>query len=196
MSQEMIVGLDVLLSLALGIGLSAACGFRVFVPFLVMSVAALTGHLELGEGWEWIGSYPAVFAFATATVLEIAAYYVPWLDNTLDAVATPAAVVAGAVATAAVMTEMSPFLTWTLAAIAGGGAAGLVQTGTVLLRTLSTSTTLGLGNFTVATGELGGSLVTAILAIMLPWVTLALVLLLVVWVMRKLRRNRNRAMAV
>src|SRR5215204_4144976 len=119
---------EILLSIAIAIGLSAACGFRVFVPCLVMSVAAQAGYLQLASGWEWIGSTPALIAFALAAILEIAAYYVPWLDNLLDTIATPAAVVAGVVATAAVVSGMSPFLTWTLAAIAGGGAAGLIQT--------------------------------------------------------------------
>lgn len=188
MEQQTLFALNVLLSLALGIGLSAAAGFRVFVPFLVMSTAALTGNLDLGESWSWIGTYPALFVFATASVLEIAAYYVPWLDNLLDSVATPAAVVAGVVITAAVVTDLSPLLTWTLAIIAGGGTAGLIQTGTVLARGLSTATTAGLGNFTVASGELAGSVITSILAVILPWLTLTLVLALLIWVIRHVRR--------
>lgn len=191
MEQEMRVALDILLSLSLGIGLSAAAGFRIFVPFLVMSVAALTGNLQLGDGWSWIGSYPALLVFATASILEIAAYYVPWLDNTLDSVATPAAVVAGVVVSASVITDLSPLLTWTLAIIAGGGTAGLIQTGTVLARSLSSVTTLGVGNFTVATGEWAGSIITAILAIFLPVLTLILVLFVLVWVIRRMRRTRN-----
>lgn len=191
MEQEMRVALDILLSLSLGIGLSAAAGFRIFVPFLVMSVAALTGNLQLGDGWSWIGSYPALLVFATASILEIAAYYVPWLDNALDSVATPAAVVAGVIVSASVITDLSPLLTWTLAIIAGGGTAGLIQTGTVLARSLSSVTTLGVGNFTVATGEWAGSIITAILAIFLPVLTLILVLFVLVWVIRRMRRPRN-----
>ena len=182
---------EVLLSLALGIGLAAACGFRVFVPFLVMSVAAQAGYLELSPGWEWIGSYPALIALAIATALEIVAYYIPWLDNLLDSVATPAAVVAGVVATAAVVSGMSPWLTWTLAAIAGGGAAGLIQSGTVLLRSMSSATTFGLGNFTVASAELAGSFAMSILALFLPWLTLFVVIFLLVWVVRRVRRGRR-----
>lgn len=189
MEQEAILALDILLSLALGIGLSAAAGFRIFVPFLVMSAAALTGNLALGESWSWIGTYPAILVFATASILEIAAYYVPWLDNALDTVATPAAVVAGVVVSAAVITDLSPLLTWTLAIIAGGGTAGLIQTGTVLARGLSSATTLGAGNFTVATGELAGSVFTSILAVILPWTTLVLVLFVLVWVIRRMRRT-------
>lgn len=183
--------LEILLSLAIGIGLSAACGFRVFVPFLVMSIAAQAGYLELASGWEWIGSLPALITFAIAAVLEVVAYYVPWLDNLLDTIATPAAVVAGVVATAAVVSGMSPFLTWTLAAIAGGGAAGLIQSGTVLLRGMSSATTMGVGNFAVSTSELAGSFVLSVLAFILPIFTLVLVLFLIVWIWRLISRRRR-----
>src|SRR5436853_235068 len=87
--------METILSLLIGIGLSAACGFRVFVPLLVVSVASHTGHLHLSSGFEWMGSDAALIAFAVATVLEVAAYYSPWLDNLLDTIASPAAVIAG-----------------------------------------------------------------------------------------------------
>src|SRR5882724_7873827 len=138
--------METLLSICVGIGLSAACGFRVFVPLLVMSIAALSGHLTLADGFEWIGSYPALIAFSVATCLEIAGYYIPWVDHLLDTIATPAAIVAGTLITASMVTDMSPFLRWTLAAIAGGGAAGVVQGTTVLTRGASTLTTAGLAN--------------------------------------------------
>lgn len=180
---------EIVLSVAIGIGLSAATGFRVFVPFLFMSVAAHSGYLDLADGWDWIGTMPALIAFAVAAVLEVVAYYVPWLDNLLDTVATPAAVIAGAIATAAVVSGMSPFLTWTLAAIAGGGAAGIIQSGTVLLRGMSSGTTLGAGNFVVSTSELVGSIFFSILAFFLPFLTLVLVVALLVWIWRRVRRR-------
>lgn len=177
--------MEIALSLALGIGLSAACGFRIFVPFTIMSVAALSGNLTLSEGWQWIGSYPALIIFATATVLEIAAYYVPWLDNLLDSIATPAAIVAGAVAAAAVITGMSPMLTWVLAIIAGGGAAAAVQGATVVVRGASTLTTMGVANPVVATGELAGSVATSLMALVIPVVTLLGLAVVVFAVLRK-----------
>src|SRR5947207_9549521 len=97
--------LETLLSVCLGIGLAAACGFRIFVPLLVTSLAAQTGHLTLAGGFQWIGTRPALVAFAVATVLEILAYYVPWIDNLLDVIAGPAAVTAGIVVTASVVTH-------------------------------------------------------------------------------------------
>jgi hypothetical protein len=191
MELEISTVLNILLSLALGIGLSAAAGFRVFVPFLIMSTAALTGHLGLSESWSWVGTYPALLVFAIASVVEIAAYYIPWLDNALDIITTPAAVAAGIVLTSAAITDMSPLLTWTLAIIAGGGTAALVQTGTVLVRGLSSITTLGLGNFTVATGELVGSIITSILAVVMPLLALILVLMLLIWIIRRIRIARH-----
>jgi hypothetical protein len=176
--------LSIFLSIALGVSLSAAAGFRVFVPFLIMSVAALSGHLSLGDSWSWIGTYPALLVFAIASVVEIVAYYVPLLDNVLDTITTPAAVIAGVLLTAASITELSPLLTWTLAIIAGGGTAALVQTGTVIVRGTSTTTTLGLGNFIVSTGELVGSVVASVLAIVLPLLAFILVILLLFWIVR------------
>src|SRR5436853_4429776 len=137
--------METLLSICVGIGLSAACGFRVFVPLLVMSIASLSGHLTLSSGFTWIGSYPALISFGVATCLEIAGYYVPWVDNLLDTVATPAAVIAGIIVTASVVTGLSPFLKWTLALIGGGGVAGIVQGTSIISRGASSVGTWGLG---------------------------------------------------
>jgi hypothetical protein len=156
------------MSLCVGVGLAAACGFRIFVPLLVVSIAAQTGHLTLTPSFAWVGSQTALIAFAAATIVEVVAYYVPWVDHLLDTMATPAAVVAGTVVSASIITGMDPFLKWTLAVIAGGGAAGVVQAGTVVTRAASTATTGGFGNPLVATGEWLLSLVTSMLAIIVP----------------------------
>jgi hypothetical protein len=179
--------MEIALSILIGVGLSAACGFRVFVPFLVVSIASLGGHLTLAPGFDWIGTDYALIAFAVATVLEILAYYVPWLDNLLDTIATPVAVVAGTIITASVVHDLSPFLRWTLAVIAGGGAAALVQTATVAVRGASSATTAGVANPVVSTGELAGSVVTSVLAIVVPLLAVALVALGCVVVVRRLR---------
>ena len=171
-----------------GIGLSAACGFRIFVPLLVMNLASLNGYLQLAPGFEWVGGTPATIIFATATVVEIFAYYIPWLDNILDAVTTPAAMVAGVVATASVLTDVSPLLKWTLAIIAGGGAATIVQGATSTLRLKSSALTGGAGNPVVATGEWIGAILTALLAILVPVICLILLVLLVIYVIRKAGR--------
>jgi len=173
--------MDTLTSILLGVGLSAACGFRVFVPMLFMSIAALSGHLTFAPGFAWIGTYPALITLTVATLLEIGGYYIPWLDHFLDTLATPAAIVAGTLVTAAMVTKMDPMLKWSLAVIVGGGIAGLVQGSTVLARATSTATTGGFGNPALATIELGGSTVIAGMALLLPWLTALLLLLSIIF---------------
>lgn len=179
---------DHILSVGLGLGLAAACGFRVFVPLLVLSGASYSGHLELGAGFEWIGSLPALVAFATATAVEIIAYYIPWVDNLLDSVSGPAAVVAGTVVTASSLTDVDPLLKWSLAIIGGGGLAGLVKGSTTLARGASTLSTGGLANPLVSTVEVGTSLLLSSLAVLLPLIALAAVVTLSLLILRKLLR--------
>lgn len=189
--------METALSAALGLGLAAACGFRIFVPLLVLSLAARAGALELTGGFAWLAATPALVAFAVATVLEIGAYFIPWVDNALDAAATPAAVVAGVVVTASVVTGMEPWLRWSLAVIAGGGVAGAVQLGTVGMRQASVLGTGGLANPLVSALEATGSALLAVLALLLPAVALVLVLLLFagLWLYFRRRRGRRRAAA-
>ncbi len=176
---------EVIIAIAVGIGLAASCGFRIFVPLLVMNLAARAGQLDLASGFEWMGGSIALVAFATATILEILAYYIPWFDNLLDTVATPAAVLAGVLVSASVVGDVSPFLKWGLAVIAGGGTAAAVQGGTVLLRATSSVSTGGSGNPFVATGELLASILTSVLAIIAPIVCLVLVLFALGLILRR-----------
>lgn len=177
------------LSIAVGLGLAAACGFRVFAPLLVACVAARAGFLELGSGFAWIESTPALVTFAVATVAEIVAYYVPWLDNLLDVVATPAAIVAGGLLAASVVSGFDPWLKWTLAAIAGGGLAGAVQLTTTGVRGASTLMTGGLGNIAVSSIELLGAVGLSVLSIV--WPLLALVVIAIALLLIARRRSRT-----
>jgi len=187
---------ETVMSILVGVGLAAACGFRVFVPLLALSIASSTGHIPLSNDFAWVATTPALVAFAIATVLEVGAYYVPWLDHALDTIATPAAVFAGVIATAAVVPDLEPVLRWSLAVVAGGGAAGVVQGATVLTRLKSGATTAGIGNPVVASAELVGATVTSILAIVVPLLALVAVLsmlAIVFAVTRRLLFGRPRA---
>jgi Domain of unknown function (DUF4126) len=180
--------MDSLLGIAVGLALSTAAGLRIFVPLLLTSLAARAGWLTLTPGMAWIGADTALIAFATATVLEIGAYYVPWLDNLMDSLATPAAISAGIVTTAAATPDLPPLVRWTLALVAGGGAAGLVHAGTALLRLKSSAFTAGAGNSVVATGELVGSVVLSLLALLAPLLAGAAAVILLVILARRVVR--------
>ncbi len=188
--------MDIVTNLALGICLAAACGFRVFVPLLVLSVAAVMGHFTPTEDLAWIASWPALTLFATATMVEIVAYYIPWADNLLDTIATPAALIAGALAAFSVLGALPPSLQWIVAVVAGAGSAGAVQAATVVARGTSTATTGGAGNFVVATIENVLSIGTVLLAFVIPLLTvIAMVASAVIlwrWVSRK-RTQRSLA---
>lgn len=187
--------METLLSIALGLGLAAAAGLRVFVPVFGAGLAAHFGSLPLSSGFAWVGSTPALIAFGTATALEVLAYYVPWLDHVLDLVATPAAVVAGVVASAAVITDLPPLLTWTVALIGGGGAAGLMQLLSVGTRLKSTVATGGLGNPVVATAELAGAVTITAVTILLPFVAVGVCVALGMLFLRARRRRPARRSA-
>ena len=189
---------ETLVSLALGIALAAAVGLRIFVPLLVVSVAAVFGKIHLAEAFSWLGTTPAMAMLGVAAAVEIAAYYVPGLDNLLDTIAAPLALAAGTMMVAGPLWDMPPLLKWTAAVIAGGGAAGLTHGVTSLLRAKSTLTTGGMGNPVVATTELGGALGLSILALALPVLALALVVVLVlvmIWLLRRFIRGRRQGVS-
>jgi hypothetical protein len=185
--------LNTLLSLALGVSLAAATGFRVFLPLLVMGLAVKGGYMPVSSGFEWVATTPALLMFAVAAITEIIAYYVPVLDNLLDGIAAPAAVGAGIAVTASVLGDVPPMWKWTLAIIAGGGAAAATQGATTLVRGTSTVVTAGLGNSTVATFELISALILSVLAILLPWIALAAAVLFIILAWRMVLRARRAA---
>jgi len=179
---------DFALSIVLGIALAAATGFRVFLPMLIVSGTAYTGHLSLDNSFAWLGTPSALTMLGVAALAEILAYYIPVIDNLLDTLATPAALVAGTVVSAAVMTDVPPMVKWTAAVIAGGGIAGLTQGVTAMLRAHSTVLTGGLGNPVIATTELGAALIMSFLAMVAPAVAIALIILFLWLAIRLLHR--------
>ncbi|MCH2593963.1 MAG: DUF4126 domain-containing protein [Pedosphaera sp.] len=160
------------MSILIGIALSATCGFRVFVPLLAVNIGTRAKDadgqplIELAAGFNWLSSDIAMMIFLVAAIFEIGGYYIPWIDNLLDSVASPAAIIAGTLITASFITGMDPWLQWLLALIAGGGVAGAVQATTVVTRASSTVTTGGLGNPIVSSVETSGAFLGSALSIL------------------------------
>lgn len=175
-------------SIALGIGLAAAAGFRIFVPLLVAGLAARAGVVPLAEGFQWLASTPALVTLGTAAVVEALAYLVPGVDHALDVIASPAAVAAGVVASAAVMADIPPAVLWPVAIIAGGGIAGLTKGSSAVLRAKSGLMTGGLANPVVSVFETVGATGIAIFAVLVPLLCLMAVIALLAWTARKAGR--------
>ena len=180
-----------IIPLALGLGLSASAGFRVFVPLLVAAIAAKTGILPLQEQFQWMGSWPAIVCFGTATIAEIAAYYIPLVDNFLDAINAPLAIAGGTLLATSVLPMDADMLRWLIGLLVGGGSAGLVHAGTSVLRLASTKTTAGAGNAIVATGEHAASLGLSISTLFVPILMGIIVLALLAWLLGTWIRRRK-----
>lgn len=181
--------MDLALSIAAGLALAAAAGLRAFVPLLATGLAIHFGWVEPAAGFDWLGEPAALAALSVATILEVAAYYVPGVDNLLDVVAAPLALAAGVVVAASVMADLPGWLRWLAALVAGGGATAATYSLTSLTRAKSTAATAGLANPVLSTGELLGAGVLAAAALLAPFVALAAVMWLVVAAIRRRRRR-------
>ena len=191
--------MEAILSIMMGVALSATCGFRVFVPLLAVNIGTRAQDangqplIELAGGFDWLSSDIALMVFVVATLFEIGGYYIPWIDNLLDTIASPASIVAGTVITASFITGMDPWLQWLLGVIAGGGAAGAVQAGTVVTRAGSSVTTGGLGNPIVASVETSGAFLGSALSIVAVKFAIVVFVLLLgggVWIWWHRRRHK------
>jgi hypothetical protein len=177
-----------LLAVAIGIGLAAAAGLRVFLPLLLAGLASRWGQLPLADGFQWLSTTGALVALGTASIVEIAAYYIPAVDHVLDVLAAPVAVAAGIMVSASVMVDIPPEIRWPVAIAGGGGIAALTKAMSALLRAKAFVMTGGLANPVVSTGETAGAAVTAIAAILIPAICLVTVAAFLVWIGRRARR--------
>lgn len=179
---------SILYTIAMGIALSASAGFRVFIPVLVTALAAQYQLIDLPQNMEWLGSWPAILVFGIAAIIEVIAYYIPFVDNILDTIAAPLAVAAGTLIATSILPleNLDPAFRWGIGLIAGGSAAGTIQMGTGLLRLFSSKTTLGAGNAVVASGENAAASAGAILSLFMPVIIALAMVVLIIWIITRI----------
>ena len=185
---------ETIISIFLGVGLAASVGFRVFLPLFALSLAAHFGGFDLNENWEWIGSLTAVVTLGVAMLVEVFAYFIPFVDNLLDTIAVPLAAIAGTAVMVSTVANLDPVLTWSLAIIAGGGTATTIKSAGAAGRLASSATTGGLGNPVVSTVETGTATVVSVASIFFPYLAAILVIVIlsvVFWFYRKLRPRKK-----
>ncbi|MFD0797121.1 DUF4126 domain-containing protein [Maribacter chungangensis] len=186
---------ETMLSLFLGVGLAASVGFRVFLPLFALSLAAYFGTWELNENWQWVGSLAALLTLGVATVIEVFAYFIPWVDNLLDSIAIPLAAIAGTAVMVSTVAGLDPVVTWSLAIIAGGGTATAIKGAGATGRLASSTTTGGLANPVLATVETGTAVVVTAASIFAPILAAVLVIIILVLIFRiyrSFRPNNNK----
>lgn len=169
-----------ILSAFIGIGLAAASGFRVFLPMFAVSLASYMGWIPMNDHFMWLAGLPTLITTGIATIVEVLAYYIPYVDHLLDTISVPLATVAGSVLFASQFADLGTFPTWALALIAGGGTAAAISSGFAGTRAASTATTGGLGNSVVATTETAGAGIMVVLALVAPIIAVIIAIALVV----------------
>lgn len=179
--------------LLLGVALSAGSGFRVFIPLLVSNLAARFGLVSVSDNFGWMLSNTTTFVLLVASVVEIASYYIAFIDNLLDGIALPASVVAGTLLTTQFLKIDDPTLQWGLGILAGGGVAGTIQAGTSLIRLGSTKFTGGFGNGFFSSFENFLSVAISLISLWIPLIMGVLAILLVFWMLKKLFSKKKRA---
>lgn len=185
---------DTLISIALGIGLAASSGFRVFLPLFALSLSAYFGMWPLNESWQWLASTNALIILGIAAITESLSYLIPFVDNLLDTIAVPLAGLAGTAVVASTAADLSPAVTWTLAIIAGGGAAAAIKGASATTRMASTATTGGLANPVFSVFETGMAVVMSVLSLFVPVLAVFLVVAVVFWLYRKYTRYQRNKM--
>lgn len=182
--------MEFLMAALIGVGLSAAAGFRVFTPLFIASLASYLDWVNLSSTFDWMGTLPAIIAFGVATLIEVGAYYLPVIDNFLSILAAPAAAIAGILLTASFITDSNPLLTWAVAIIAGGGAATLTNAASGTARVASTATTAGIANPALSVVEDVTAVSVSLLSLFIPILGIVLVIVVAffIWRMRKKRR--------
>jgi hypothetical protein len=180
---------SVLLSVATGLALAAAAGFRAFVPLLAAGLAIHFGYVEAAPGFDWLGEPIVLVALGVATLTEITAYYVPGVDHVLDLIGAPVAIAAGIVAAAGVIVGLPDWLRWFTAIGAGGAVATAGHALNAVGRAKTGLASGGIGNPLYSTAELGGSVLIASLALILPIVAVLAVAAIVAWLLQRRRRR-------
>lgn len=184
--------MSLIISFFIGIGLATSAGFRIFLPLLIISLAGYFNILPLDASWSWLGSFPAVLALSIASVVEILAYYIPWIDNFLDSVAMPFAGIAGTLLMAVSLADVNPLLQWSMAIIAGGGAATAISATTATTRMASSIGTGGLANPIVSTVETGTSILLSIVSILVPFFGFLMVVLIFFFIYKAYKSFKDR----
>lgn len=174
--------LEWFVSVGLGISLAACCGFRIFLPFLIASVAAKWGWYIPSESFSWVATNAALICFSVASLLEILGFMIPYVDHVLDLAAAPIAMLAGAIMSVSLFgmgdfLNSAPIAKTVLGILVGGGAAGAIQATTSILRLSSTKITAGMGNPFFTKIETALALVISLVSFWIP-VILGLLILL------------------
>ena len=186
-------GTNIFLGILLGLGLSASTGLNTFLPLLLLSAAARfhIAGVALGTKFEWLTSDAAMITLIIACVIELVADKIPAVDHFLDTAGTVIRPLAGALASASVLTGVDPMVAAIVGIIVGAPTSLGLHTLKAGTRVASTATTFGCANPIISVIEDVISFCLSVTAIFLPIVVPLFLALLVYALYRLMKRIRR-----
>lgn len=173
-------------------GLSASAGLNAYVPLLIVAVMGrFTDWITLAEPWDALTSGWVIAVLLILTVIEFFVDKIPAVNHINDAIQTVVRPAAGAIlfaASAKVITDIHPILAIVAGILVAGGVHTVKAT---TVRPAVTATTAGAGNVPVSIAEDVTATVLSILAVVLPVVIAALIILFTSFVVWWLWRRAN-----
>jgi uncharacterized membrane protein len=193
--------MHIVLGILLGLGLSASTGLNTFLPLLLLSAAARfhIAGITLGSKFEWLTSDAAMITLIVACVIELIADKIPAVDHFLDSAGTIIRPIAGALASASVLTGIDPMVAAIVGIIVGAPTSFGFHTLKAGTRVASSATTFGCANPLLSLIEDVISFALSVLSIFLPIlvpVALALLVFVLYRLMKRIRRAPSAAAAV
>jgi Domain of unknown function (DUF4126) len=154
------------MSILVGLALATATGFRIFIPMLFLSIGANYGFIDLSNSMDWLGTDTALIVLGIGTAIELLSYLIPGLDNVMDVIDTPIAVIAGILIMFSVVQTDNPMTHWVLAIIIGGAIPAVLKAFKATIRGGLTAFTGGFGNIFLSIFEAIASIFVAVVAIL------------------------------
>jgi len=187
--------LDLYLKILIGLGLSAASGFRLFVPFAILSIFSISGIYNTTSTPYIFSSDLFLVIFIILSVSEVVLFYNPWIDNMLDLISTPASIFSGIILTYFVLYDTEIYLRLLISVILGGLVSLNVQLLTVKARSSTSIFSKGNGNQIVSTIENISSIFISILVLKFPlagiFVSAIIIYLIYTFIIKKGRQVRK-----
>jgi hypothetical protein len=179
-------------ALLTGLGLAAPAGLNAYVPLLILALAdRLSAAVTLERPYHFLSSNWGIAIVVLLLTVEVVVDKVPGLDHVNDLVQSAIRPAAGAVLAMAATSDVAS-LNPVVSLVLGLFAAGSVHAAKATARPAVTLATGGLGNPLVSLAEDAVAAIASVLAIFVPILAVALLLLLVaggLWAHRRLRRR-------
>jgi hypothetical protein len=161
-----------LIAVAAGVVLAASAGLRAFMPLFGVGLASRLLGWSIAPSMDWMATDVGLVALGVATVVELLADKVPFVDHTLDVVHTIVGPLAGALVTFSLSADLPPAIGAILAIALGAPVAGGVHLIAAVTRVKSSVMSAGSFNPALSLVEDLISIAAITITFLIPLITL------------------------